>query len=354
MAQRPCLWLLSAYRSESHAAWADWLCETFKEYHWQRLELPGRHFRWRIRGNPLSWLNQLPENTPQLIIATSMVDLATLRGLHPRLAHVPCIYYFHENQFAYPRSKEQHNSIDPQMVQLYGALTADILCFNSAYNRDSFFSGIDQLLARLPDAVPENVTQRLRQKSQVLPVAIAEPLPEHSHKDESLILWNHRWEYDKAPEIFLAALQKLADKTRNFQLALLGQRATPKPETLHRIEQQFNSQIVVNGCIPRDDYRQWLNRSTIVVSTARHEFQGLSMLEAVAAGACPLVPDALCYPEQYAKNYRYPATDAGALADKLYQQLQSTCDAPDVTAWYGSALQAKWQECIETNRQLTG
>ena len=134
----PSIWLLSAYRSDSHAAWADWLVENFTEIHWHKLELPGRHFRWRIRGNPLSWLDKLPSEIPDLILATSMVDLATLKGLHPHLANIPCIYYFHENQFAYPTSDKQHDSVDPQMVQLYGALCANKLLFNSAYNRDSF------------------------------------------------------------------------------------------------------------------------------------------------------------------------------------------------------------------------
>jgi hypothetical protein len=151
---KPTIWLLSAYRSASHGAWADWLVNTFDEYNWKVLELSGRHFRWRIRGNPLSWLHQLPDTPADLIIATSMVDLATLKGLHPPLAQIPCVYYFHENQFSYPASGQQHASIDPQMVQLYGALSAHICLFNSAYNRDSFLQGIDALLKKLPDETP--------------------------------------------------------------------------------------------------------------------------------------------------------------------------------------------------------
>ena len=58
---RPEAWLLSAYRAESHAAWADWLLASQTQLRWRRVELPGRYFRWRIRGNPLSWLDQLPD-----------------------------------------------------------------------------------------------------------------------------------------------------------------------------------------------------------------------------------------------------------------------------------------------------
>ena len=165
----PVCWLMSPYRAGSHGWWADWLLSSQSQYEWHRLELPGRFFRWRIRGNPLSWLDDLPADQPDLIVASSMTDIATLRGLHPRLAGVPVLYYFHENQFAYPLSSRQLSSIDPQVVQLYGALSAQRIAFNSAYNRDSFLHGVDQLLARLPDAVPSGIVERLAAKSSICP-----------------------------------------------------------------------------------------------------------------------------------------------------------------------------------------
>lgn len=40
------------------------------------------------------------------------------------------------------------------MVQLYDALVADRLAFNSAFNRSTFLSGDEDLLKAMPDAVP--------------------------------------------------------------------------------------------------------------------------------------------------------------------------------------------------------
>lgn len=346
MQSKPTIWLLSAYRSDSHAAWADWLVETFNEFNWYKLELPGRHFRWRIRGNPLSWLNKLPTQTPDLILATSMVDLATLKGLHPRLATVPCVYYFHENQFAYPTSQQQHDSIDPQMVQLYGALAANKLLFNSAYNRDSFFNGIAQLLKKLPDEVPDNIITTLKDKSDVLPVAI-NPVKIKQNKNPKLILWNHRWEYDKAPQVFAEALNLVNQQTCDFQLALLGDRATKKPEALLQIEKQLADKIIINNKVSRDEYQKYLSMSSIVVSTAIHEFQGLSILEAVSAGATPLVPDDLCYKEQYADEFRYKSCSSEALANKLLDWLGNTTPpAPDVSDWYSDNLKEQWYTAL--------
>ena len=337
--------LLSAYQSDSHAWWVNWLQRTFPAIDWRLLTLPGRHFKWRIRGNPLSWIDRIGaacEGVDQ-VLATSMVDLATLRGLCPALGRIPTVYYFHENQFAYPVGPGQRHTIEPRVVQLYGALAADRLLFNSEWNRASFLDGVDALLARMPDAVPDEVATRLGRRSAVLPVPIAATAaPQTAPRDPGLIVWNHRWEYDKAPEVFARALDRLVEAGHDFRLALLGPRAPKPPTVLRELGERFRRHIIANGCLPSADYTAVLQRAGIVVSTAIHEFQGLGVLEAAAAGAVPLVPDALVYPEQYPAIYRYAAGDADALARCLSQWLISPPPPPDVTAWCENALVGPW------------
>ncbi|MDO9476987.1 MAG: DUF3524 domain-containing protein, partial [Pseudohongiella sp.] len=126
--------LLSAYDAGSHQQWRQILCDMFPHYHWTCLSLPARHFSWRVRGNSLSWaFNHRRELTDNydLVIATSLTDLASLRGFVPELARIPTLVYFHENQFAYPATAQQHASIEPAMVNLYSALCADHVAFNS-------------------------------------------------------------------------------------------------------------------------------------------------------------------------------------------------------------------------------
>lgn len=347
----PRAWLLSAYRADSHAAWADWVIREQTQYDWLRFELPGRHFRWRIRGNPLSWLDHLPETAPELIVATSMVDLATLKGLLPRLARVPTVYYFHENQFAYPRSENQARSIEPQMVQLYGALAAQRILFNSTFNRDSFLAGVDELMRKMPDNVPAGLRKRLANKADVCPVPI-DPVDQSVEKDERLIVWNHRWEYDKAPDLFADAMIAAARLGLEFRLALLGGRPHQAPAALQRLREQMGGRIVADGRVDTPVYQRLLAESSIVVSTALHEFQGLSVMEAVSAGARPLVPDALCYPEQYPQIYRYPAGDIEALSARLQSWLGGGLPPPvDVSAWYSSSLDEIWQSCLAEGQQ---
>ena len=168
--------LLSAYAAQSHVQWQESLLAMFAQWRWQVLSLPPRYFSWRIRGNPLYWSlaeREVLEEQWDLLVATSMVDLATLRGLVPSLARVPTLLYFHENQFEYPQHRQRHGLVEAQMVSLYSALAADHVAFNSGYNRDTFLAGCDALLGKLPDRVPPGITARLARKSSVLPVPLA-------------------------------------------------------------------------------------------------------------------------------------------------------------------------------------
>ncbi|ASP39549.1 glycosyl transferase family 1 [Bacterioplanes sanyensis] len=344
--------MLSAYRSDSHALWA-----TSVQHHltadWRCLELPGRHFRWRIRGNPLSWLPELhallQDWQPQHILATSMVDLATIKGLFPALAKVPSSYYFHENQFAYPVSSGQHHSIDPQMVQMYGALAAERLLFNSMFNRDTFLAGVDELLQRLPDHVPEGISTLLQQRSACLPVPVA-PIERRPHgaRSRPLLLWNHRWEYDKRPDLFLQLLRQLQQRQQPVDVALLGGRSQSVNPALEIIRQEFSGWIVVDDYPDRSQYLHWLQQADLVFSCAEHEFQGVAMLEAVSAGALPVVPDALCYREQYPPQCRYPAGDMAAAAERIvaWQQLPIV----DISNWLQPATGEMWRQWLAAIR----
>ena len=110
----------------------------------------------------------------------------------------------------------------------------------------------------------------------------------------------------------------------------------------------MSDRIIVNQKVDNEQYKNILSHSTIVISTSLHEFQGLSVLEAASAGARPLVPDALCYPEQYDVAYRYPAGNKQAIVDRIRQWL--TVELPpavDVSKWYESALTGQWAQLLD-------
>jgi len=348
--------LLSAYDAASHKRWREQLVAMFPDYQWRVLALPPRFFRWRIRGNPLSWLNEpaLREHW-DLVVATSMVDLAPLRSFHPHLARTPCVLYMHENQFAFPVSRKQKSSAEPQMVNLYSAISADQVVFNSGWNRDSFLDGTRAFLDQMPDGVPDGLIDGLREKARVIPVPIEDRLfvsrETPRNRECPHLLWNHRWEYDKGPDRLLKLLRALDQRAVPFRLSVVGERFRNHPKAFDQIHQQFGERIEQWGFLDsRDDYDRLLRQADIVLSTAMHDFQGLSMLEAMASGCVPFAPDRLAYREYVPENCRYasyeddPDREAAAAADRLaelMQQLPAACPPDD---WRASRLAGHYRE----------
>jgi glycosyltransferase involved in cell wall biosynthesis len=355
--------LLSAYHANSHKAWADGLVAAIPAHQWTVLTLPPRHFSWRLRGNSLSWALLQSEQLNadyDLLVATSMTDLSALRGLCPSLCRLPTLVYFHENQFAYPVSAQQRQGVEPQMLNLYTALAADKVLFNSDYNRQTFIEGADRLLAKLPDFSPRSEVMNRLSDSEVLPVGIAPPAPAAPRlpSERLSVLWNHRWEYDKGPEQLLAVLQACERAALPLDMHIIGQQFRKRPKVFGDIERLLTrSQSLACehfGYVEsREQYEKLLAASDVVLSTALHDFQGLAVMEAVAAGCRPLLPARLCYPQWFDAPYLYdsaldaPAAEAESAGQALTALLaEKRCGAlqtPDISDLYWPCIAAEYQ-----------
>ena len=328
--------LLSGYDAASHRLWHENLARMMPEHEWTPLALAPRNFSWRLRGNALSFAFGERETLSRpydLLIATSMVDLSTLRGFMPALAAIPTLLYFHENQFAYPTRDQQRANAEIQLVPLYAALCADSVAFNSEYNRRTFLSGAKELLRRLPDYVPKGLLQRLEQ-SHVVPVPVFQPeelSPRCSNHSTLEIVWNHRWEYDKGPERLLEVVKLLCAQRLNCRLHIVGQQFKQQPEEfdecrrlLHAHCISLNLEDAHFGFIESaTDYHTLIHSCDVALSTALHDFQGLAMQEAAIAGCCPLAPADLVYPEYLPPENLYSVTqDNTHTARNVFEKLK--------------------------------
>jgi glycosyltransferase involved in cell wall biosynthesis len=333
----------------SHAAFAEALFSGV-DVDWRRLTLPGRHWKWRMRGSAAFFASSPELDGADVVLASSYVPLAELVGLRPALAQVPRVLYFHENQLTYPNQTDAPRDHHFGFTQLVSCLAATECWFNSAYNLRSFLDAGRALLARMPDAVPPGFVERIEARASVMPVPLELPSAPVAPPEPGppLVLWNHRWEHDKDPWTFFAGLEAVAARGVDFALAVAGPRHGRWPDVFDEAAERFADRLVHFGPADRATYESLLHRADLAVSTAQHEFFGIAMLEATHFGACPLVPDDLAYAELFGPEFRY-ARDGfvDALAARLTQPRPLRADRRSITAPFGAPLIARYQEALE-------
>lgn len=355
------------FEGGSHAAFGRTL-RARVDAEWCALTLPARHWKWRMRGAAPWFAREHREALCEpfdLVFASAYLSLVELVGLTPALAQTPAVLYFHENQLAFPTRDEFSGERDTHFgfTQLVSSLAATRCVFNSAYNRDSFLAGGRDLLSRLPDAVPPGWIEEIEAKSVVIGLPLELPAPAAAVSDTPtgdralgpLIVWNHRWEHDKDPESFFAALLELDRLEVPFRVAVCGQRFRQQPPVFEMARARLGRRVEQWGPLPRAEYEALLGRAQLAVSTAQHEFFGISMLEAAHFGAHPLVPDRLAYPELFPAMYRYESSDE--LVGRLASMCRAWCAGrvdlrvarPEITAAHRSDRVApKYAELFRT------
>lgn len=295
----------------SHRNFADgWISRSRHDFN--LVTLPARFWKWRHTGSALYFAENIGASLASgadAMVLGGMCDLAHLKALRPDLP--PALLYVHENQLAYPVSEGNQTDYRYGITDLASMLAADRLVFNSNWNLDSFINACVHLLGRLPDARPKLAADQVRKKSMIVHpgVAVEEIRRETaSGKDQGggirpSVAWNHRHEHDKAPDVTVRVLRRLAGEGLDFGIVLLGERYARSPADFDILRHELPERIVYDGYPDRNAYIGWLSRSDIVLSSAIQENFGISVVEALAAGCRPVCPDRLAYPEVIPRKF---------------------------------------------------
>ena len=345
---------LEPYYGGSHRAFLDgWMAASRHNFH--LLTLPPNKWKWRMRHGAVTFaekVRQLAEqgNRWNALLCSDMLNLAEFLGLAGNAtADMQKIVYFHENQLTYPVRFESERDYQFAMTNLTTALAATEVWFNSAFHRDEFLTAMKVFLKKMPDNQPIDAIKDIQAKSAIPPPGIRAPaicpsgihppginapairppgihpsaihppginasgihppgirssginaLPSRAERKTGplKILWAARWEHDKNPEDFFDALKILKASGTSFRLSVIGETFRDMPKVFAQAKVLFAGHIDRWGYqADRSEYESALSEADVVVSTANHEFFGISVIEAISAGAYPVLPRRLAYPE---------------------------------------------------------
>ena len=292
--------------------------------------LPDRQWRWRMRDGARRTALLAGERAqlPDVLLASDYLDVPSFYGFLPGAwSDVPLVLYFHENQLTYPRAPGQPEP-DPERdrhfayTHVLSCLRAAKVVFNSDFHRREFTAAATAFLARLPNDAPRAAfAERMAAAEVVGPGVDLEAIPQGPGPEAGAplaIAFPHRWEHDKDPLAFLDAARELAERGVEFELHLFGERYRELPPGVAEALEGLAPKIASDGFRASfADYAEGLGRADVVVSTARHEFYGIAVLEGLAAGCAPLLPDRLAYPELLGADRADRLFGPGELTDRL-------------------------------------
>lgn len=306
--------ILEPFFSGSHAQWAREI-RKFSRHRVSMLTMTGRNWKWRMHGGSVTLAREFLESdyVPDLILATDMLDLAGFMGLaRKKLGNTPVAIYFHENQLTYPwspndRDRRKNRDHHYGFINIQSALAADRVLFNSHFHMQSFLGAIPGFLKAFPDYNETGAVEIIREKSSVLPLGMdlarfddieaGDDMP-GINDDKELLLWNHRWEYDKNPGEFFDVMYSLEKKGAGFSLALLGEEKGSTHDEFVKAKKKLSHRIRQFGYASSfREYALWLWEAGLLPVTSNQDFFGISIMEAMYCRCVPLLPRRLTYPE---------------------------------------------------------
>lgn len=308
--------ILEPYAAGSHLKWLKGI-QQYSSHRITAWTLPGVHWKWRMHGAAITFAQQYKaaQKKFDLILCSDMMDVAVFKSLiEPK--EVKIGLYFHENQLTYPwhatdPDLKLERNIQYGYINYTSALAADFVWFNSVYHRNSFLQACKEMLEKFPDHRNLETIDILEKKSKVQYFGIdITALEQHKPAlvqkgKDAVLLWNHRWEYDKNPELFFSVLFKLKERGVRFKVMVLGESFTKIPPIFNQAKEVLQEEILHWGyCEKASEYYQYLYQSDILLVANKQDFFGISILEAMSCGVFPLLPNRLSYPEFFPEKIR--------------------------------------------------
>lgn len=335
----------------SHQAWADGYRRA--SVHNVRLVThPGQFWRWRLRGGAVTLARAISEDLRMhgpvdAILVSGMVDLAQLMGLlRGDISDTPVAMYLHESQAAYPTA----GAVDLEAAWRgwTSLVAADAVFINSRHHVAELTAALRRLVAMAPDQPHAYLMDDVVAALRVIPVGVdlIERRGDGGVGGAPVVLWNHRWDDDKQPDVFVDAIERLLARGVELAVVLAGEDNWTNQSRAAAARKRLGDAVVASGPFDRETYRSWVARSDVVVSVTSHEFFGISVVEALSAGCVPVLPAAHSYPEIVPDAYHQAAFyQVGEFEQRLADVVANVTDARrSIAGLDGEMARYGWSE----------
>lgn len=149
-------------------------------------------------------------------------------------------------------------------------------------------------------------------------------------KRENIIIFPHRWDNEKRPDVFVQWMEELYKQRQDFKVLI----TTSRPK--FRSNSDWLLDMLYDATFPREikegltkaEYYQLMSEAKVFVSTTIEENFGYCLVEAITCGAQPLVPFDYSHPEILQQDSNFMYNTKGAFLDLINVMLDNPKPVP--------------------------
>jgi hypothetical protein len=212
---------------------------------------------------------------------------------------------------------------------------------------DAFFSKLPGFLKMMPDFRPKWVVDEIRSRAGCFIPGVRSkgcarggPSPFEAAADHLESPLGIR----QKPQRLFSGVGRNGKPGSRFPFGPSGREFSKRPKEFTTPESDTAKNCRLRLRAVKVVYERWLKEGTVVVSTARQENFGISMVEAISAGCIPLLPRRLVLSRDYSRNLsrRFSLRPSG---NWLKSWPESFPGLP--------VLQEKWKETLSGNETFS-
>jgi hypothetical protein len=190
------------------------------------------------------------------------------------------------------------------------AEVANMLCATKVLLASEFHRDVTEAHYRgiFKDALVDEIVSKIA----VVPYAIDVPKVEEATRisEPVVIIFPHRTDPNKNPQGYVDYCEALRDLAPSLDITMRVP-LRPRSKKWRQAEKYVNVEYSPKP-LGRADMFNWFRSSDFVFSSAFQETYGLAIMEAVACGCWPILPDRVVYPEYHPQSCLYDTPEHAA------------------------------------------